>query len=122
VTCGPKRDQPCVDEYIRRSPVFHVANLQVPILVHVATNDCDVFFRENQQMVHTLRSLKPNLAETKIYENPPWGGGGCGHTFSRRATADLTARDDTPQQIDSWNRTWAFFERTLGVKPPVKKR
>jgi dipeptidyl aminopeptidase/acylaminoacyl peptidase len=122
VTCGPKRDEPCVDEYLRRSPVFHVANLQVPILVHVATNDCDVFFRENQQMVHTLRSLKPNLAETKIYVNPPWGGGGCGHTFSRRANADLTARDDTPEQIDSWNRTWAFFERTLGVKPPARKR
>ena len=117
VTCGPKRDQPCVDEYLRRSPVFHAGNLQVPILVHVATNDCDVFFRENQQMVYTLRALKPELAETKIYENPPWGGGGCGHTFSRRATANLE-RDDTPEQIDSWNRTWAFFERTLGVAPP----
>lgn len=120
VTCGPKRDEPCVDEYLRRSPVFQAGNLQVPMLVHVATNDCDVFFRENQQMVYTLRALKPDLAETKIYENPPWGGGGCGHTFSRRATANLE-RDDSPEQIDSWNRTWAFFERTLGVSPPVRK-
>jgi hypothetical protein len=23
-------------------------------------------------------------------------------------------RDDSPEQIDSWNRVWAFFERTLG--------
>jgi hypothetical protein len=22
-------------------------------------------------------------------------------------------REDSPAQIDSWNRTWAFFERTL---------
>jgi hypothetical protein len=22
-------------------------------------------------------------------------------------------REDTPEQIDSWNRTWAFFARNL---------
>ena len=65
-----------VDEYIRRSPVYHVQNLKVPILVHVATNDCDVFFREDQQMVYTLRALKPDLAETKVYVDPPPGRGG----------------------------------------------
>ena len=111
------------DEYIKRSPVFHVQNLKVPILVHVATNDCDVFFRENQQMVHTLRSLKPDLAETKIYVDPPYltgpgVGGGCGHTFNRRVTAGGMERDDTPEQIDSWNRTWTLFEWNLR---PMKK-
>ena len=35
-----------VDEYVKRSPVFHVQNLKVPILVHVARNDCDVDFIE----------------------------------------------------------------------------
>jgi len=107
-----------VAEYIKRSPVFHAENLKVPILVHVATNDCDVFFREDQQMVYTLRALKPDLAETKIYVNPPQGSGGCGHTFSRRVNADASERDDSPEQIDSWNRTWTFFEwnlRPLGV-------
>jgi dipeptidyl aminopeptidase/acylaminoacyl peptidase len=106
------------DEYIKRSPVFHVQNLKVPLLVHVATNDCDVFFRENQQMVHTLRSLKPDLSETKIYVDPPEGGGGCGHTFNRRVTQGGMERDDTPEQIDSWNRTWTFFEWNLR---PMKK-
>lgn len=101
------------EEYIKRSPVFHVEGLKVPILVHVATNDCDVFFRENQQMVYTLRSLKPDLAETKIYESPPPGGSGCGHTFSRRVTQGALERDDTPEQIDSWSRTWTFFEWNL---------
>ena len=110
-----------VPEYIRRSPVFHAENLKVPILVHVATNDCDVYFRENQQFVHTLRALKPDLAETKIYVNPPQGGGGCGHTFNRRVNRAGTERDDTPEQIDSWNRTWTFFEWNLRPLSVVRK-
>lgn len=110
-----------VPEYIRRSPVFQAENLQVPLLVHVATNDCDVFFRENQQFVYTLRALKPDLAETKIYVNPPQGAGGCGHTFNRRVNAAGTERDDTPEQIDSWNRTWTFFEWNLRPLSVIRK-
>lgn len=110
-----------VPEYIYRSPVFHVEDLQTPILVHVATNDCDVYFRENQQMVYTLRALKPDLAETKIYVNPPQGAGGCGHTFNRRVTPDNMARDDSPEQIDSWNRTWTFFEWNLRPTSVIRK-
>jgi len=101
------------EEYIRRSPVFHAANLKVPILVHVATNDTDVDFVEDQQMVYTLRALKPDLAETKIYVDPAPGPHGGGHSFSRRVNPVTLEREDSPAQIDSWNRTWAFFERTL---------
>jgi len=111
--CGEKRDRDCIDVYLERSPVFHVENLKVPMLVHVATNDCDVFFREDQQMVYTLMALKPKLAETKIYKNPPPGRAGCGHTFSRRVNPETLEREDSPEQIDSWNRTWAFFQRNL---------
>ena len=57
------------EEYIKRSPVFRAENLKVPILVHVATNDEDVNFVEDQQMVYTLRALKPDLAETKINDH-----------------------------------------------------
>jgi dipeptidyl aminopeptidase/acylaminoacyl peptidase len=103
-------------EYIARSPVYHVEKLQVPLLVHAATNDCDVYFIENQQMVYTLRALKPDLAETKIYVDPPAGRGGCGHTFSRRVHPETLEREDTPEQIDSWNRTWTFFEWNLREK------
>ncbi|MGH9886925.1 MAG: alpha/beta hydrolase family protein, partial [bacterium] len=110
-----------VEEYIRRSPVFHAENLKVPILVHVATNDCDVYFREDQQMVYTLRALKPDLAETKIYINPPQGDGGCGHTFSRRVTPNTMERDDSPEQIDSWSRTWTFFEWNLRPLSVIRK-
>lgn len=110
-----------LEEYIRRSPVFQAENLTVPMLVHVATNDCDVYFRENQQFVYTLRALKPELVESKIYINPPQGAGGCGHTFSRRVNAASTERDDSPEQIDSWARTWTFFEWNLRPLSDIRK-
>jgi dipeptidyl aminopeptidase/acylaminoacyl peptidase len=99
--------------YIERSPLYHVDKLQVPLLVHVATNDTDVDFVEDQQMVDALRARKGNLAETKIYVDPPPGRAGGGHTFSRRVDPETLQRQDTPEQRDSWTRTWAFFEWNL---------
>ncbi|MDP2321575.1 MAG: prolyl oligopeptidase family serine peptidase [Acidobacteriota bacterium] len=101
------------EEYIRRSPAFHVDKLQVPVLVHVATNDTDVDFVENQQIVDALRSRKPDLAETKVYVDPAPGPTSAGHTFSRRVDPKTLQRNDSPAQIDSWNRSWVFFEWTL---------
>jgi dipeptidyl aminopeptidase/acylaminoacyl peptidase len=101
------------EEYIKRSPLYHVENLKVPILVHVATNDQDVNYVEDQQLVWKLRALKPDLAETKIYVDPaPWGPS-VGHAFSRRVDPNTLERVDSPEQIDSWNRTWVFFEWIL---------
>ncbi|MGH7678970.1 MAG: alpha/beta hydrolase family protein, partial [Gemmatimonadaceae bacterium] len=101
------------DEYIKRSPMYHVDKLRVPILVHVATNDEDVNYVEDQMMVDALRSRKPELAETKTYVDPaPWGGS-VGHAFSRRVDPRTLERVDSPEQIDSWNRTWVFFEWNL---------
>jgi dipeptidyl aminopeptidase/acylaminoacyl peptidase len=98
------------DLYIERSPLYGVDKLKVPLLVHVATNDTDVNFVEDQQMIDALRSRKPDLAETKVYVDPPPGAAGGGHTFSRRTDPKTLQRMDTPEQRDSWNRTWAFFE------------
>ena len=94
--------------YVERSPVYHVDKLQVPILVHIATNDQDVNFVECEMMVNALRVKKPELAETKIYVEPPGG-----HGFSRRVDRRTLERNDTREQRDSWNRTWTFFEWTL---------
>ena len=81
------------DLYIERSPLYHVDKLQVPLLVHVATNDTDVNFVEDQQIVDALRSRKPDLAETKIYVDPVPGPASVGHTFNRRInTEDAGAR------------------------------
>jgi dienelactone hydrolase len=108
------------DEYIRRSPLYHVDKLKTPLLVHVATNDTDVDFVEAQQMVDALRSRKPDLAETKVYVDPPtWGPSG-GHAFNRRVDPKTLQRVDSPEQIDSWNRVWTFLEWHL--RPPVGVR
>jgi dienelactone hydrolase len=96
--------------YIERSPLYHVDKLQVPLLVHVATNDTDVDFVEDQQIVDALRSRKPDLAETKVYVDPVPGPSSGGHTFNRRVNRKTLERDDSPDQRDSWNRTWTFFE------------
>jgi dipeptidyl aminopeptidase/acylaminoacyl peptidase len=101
------------EEYIRRSPYYHVDSLQRPLLVHVATNDTDVDFVEAQPLIDALRARKPNLAETKIYVNPTPGPASGGHTFNRRVNRETLLRDDSPEQIDSWNLTWAFLEKWL---------
>jgi dipeptidyl aminopeptidase/acylaminoacyl peptidase len=98
------------DLYIQRSPLYGVDKLKVPLLVHVATNDTDVNFVENQQIIDALRSRKPDLAETKIYVDPVPGPTSVGHTFNRRVNLKTLERDDSPDQRDSWNRTWTFFE------------
>ena len=99
--------------YIERSPLYHVDKLKIPLLVHVATNDTDVDFVEDQQIIDALRSRKPDLAETKIYVDPDPGPASGGHTFSRRVDTNTLERNDSPAQIDSWNRTWVFFEWVL---------
>ena len=99
--------------YIARSPLYHVDKLQVPLLVHVSTNDLDVNYVEDQQIIDALRSRKPDLAETRTYVDPaPWGAT-VGHSFSRRVDPKTLQRVDSPAQIDSWNRTWTFFDWTL---------
>jgi dienelactone hydrolase len=115
------------DEYIKRSPLYHVEDLKIPLLVHVATNDADVNYVEDQQLVWKLMALKPDLAETKVYVDPaPWGAS-VGHSFSRRVDPVTLERVDSPAQIDSWNRTWTFLDWNLRPyedrsKPPAPVR
>ncbi len=96
--------------YEERSPYYQVDKLEKPLLVHIATNDQDVNFQEASMLVYKLRDLKPRLSETRIYVDPtPWGRS-VGHSFSRRVDRETLERDDSPEQIDSWNRTWAFLD------------
>ena len=96
------------DIYIERSPVYHVDKIKVPVLVHVATNDEDVNFVEDQFMVYALKYHLPQLADTKIYVDPPGG-----HHFDRLVNEAHTAPQNTPPQRDSWNRIWTFLEGNL---------
>ena len=103
-------------EYIRRSPYYWVDSLKTPLLVHVATNDEDVNFEEARPLVDALIARQPKLAEPKIYVNPTPGPTSVGHTFSRRVNRQTLEREDSPEQVDSWNLTWTFFEKHLGKR------
>ncbi len=98
------------DIYVERSPYYQVDRLETPLLVHVATNDEDVDFEEASMLVYKLRALKPDITETKIYVDPTPFGRSVGHAFSRRVNEETLEREDSPEQRDSWNRTWAFLE------------
>ena len=58
--------------------------------------------------------------------SPRWGGT-VGHAFDRRVDPVTLERLDTPEQIDSWNRIWQFFDWQLRPyedksKPPAPVR
>lgn len=107
------------DLYVERSPYYQVDNLNTPLLVHVATNDEDVDFEEASMLVYKLRSIKPDITETKIYVDPaPWGAS-VGHAFSRRVDPNTLERVESAEQRDSWNRTWTFLEWNL--RPYIDK-
>jgi dipeptidyl aminopeptidase/acylaminoacyl peptidase len=94
--------------YKDRSPLFQVDKLDVPVLVHFAGNDDDVNIEEGMQLVDALRARKPTLADIKVYPNPAGG-----HTFDRRVDAKTGEPANTPEQLDSWARVWAFLDRTM---------
>jgi dipeptidyl aminopeptidase/acylaminoacyl peptidase len=99
------------DVYRYRSPLFHVDELQIPLLVHVADNDEDVDFDEARPLVDALRARKGELADVKVYHNPLGG-----HLFDRRVIRDSWQPEGTPEQVDSWRRIWSFLGTTLGVE------
>ena len=96
------------DIYKDRSPLYNVDKLQIPLLVHVTKNDEDVNIEEAMQLIDALRSRKPVLAETKVYDNPPGG-----HTFDRRVDPKTWQPENTREQRDSWNRVWTFLDWNL---------
>jgi len=99
------------DIYIERSPLYHVDKLRIPLLVHLSDSDTDVNFEEAEQLAWALLAKKPELVEVKIYHNPPGFSGG--HGFNRIVDRRTYRRRDTPEQRDSWNRIWNFFEWNL---------
>jgi dipeptidyl aminopeptidase/acylaminoacyl peptidase len=94
--------------YKQRSPLFHVDQLKIPLLVHVADNDQDVDFDEAMQLVDALRARQPELADVKVYHNPVGG-----HMFDRRVTPSIWQPENSPEQRDSWARIWSFFDEKL---------
>lgn len=96
------------DVYRARSPLFHVDELRIPLLVHIAQNDEDVNIEEALPLVDALRARKPGLADTKIYSNAPGG-----HLFDRLVNERTWQPQNSEDQRDSWARVWSFFERQM---------
>lgn len=107
---GRPSDQPGV--YRDRSPLFHVDRLRIPLRVHIADNDQDVNIEEALPLIDALRSRQPELAETQVFQNPPGG-----HLFDRRVNLKTFLPENTPALRESWQKVWAFLDRTL--QPPT---
>ena len=66
-----------VEEYRRRSPVYHVEKLRTPLLIHTNTNDDDVNVLEVEHLVQALKAEGKKF-EYEIFKDAPGG-----HSFDR---------------------------------------
>jgi dipeptidyl aminopeptidase/acylaminoacyl peptidase len=69
-----------IDEYRRRSPVYHADKLQTPLLIHTTTNDEDVHVLEVESLIKALQAAGKQF-QHKIYQDAPGG-----HAFNRLDT------------------------------------
>ena len=94
-----------IKEYLQRSPYYHAAELQTPLLIHSNTNDEDVNVLEVQHLIDALKAAGKKF-EYKIYENAPGG-----HHFNRT---------DTKLAQDSRHEVYQFLAGYLHPSNPVK--
>lgn len=94
-----------VDEYRRRSPAFHAAKLQTPVLIHTTTNDEDVHVLEVENLIHALKAAGKSF-ESRVYKDAPGG-----HQFNRL---------DTKFARESRADVYRFLAKYLNPPNPVK--
>jgi len=87
-----------VEEYRRRSPVWHVQKLEKPLLIHTNTNDRDVNVVEVESLINALKAHGKKF-EYKIHKDAPGG-----HSFDRIDT--LYARENRKE-------VYAFLDKYL---------
>ncbi len=66
-----------IDEYRRRSPVYHAGKLETPLLIHTNTNDEDVHVLEVQNLINALKAEGKSF-EYEVFQEVPGG-----HSFDR---------------------------------------
>jgi len=69
-----------MEEYRRRSPVYHTEKLETPLLIHTNTNDADVRSYEVENLINRLKALDKDF-EYEIFQDIPGG-----HSFDRMDT------------------------------------
>ncbi|MGE5236481.1 MAG: alpha/beta fold hydrolase [Acidobacteriota bacterium] len=94
-----------IEEYKRRSPVWNVSKLAIPLLIHTNTNDEDVNVIEVEHLIQALKAANKTF-EYKIYQDAPGG-----HSFDRM---------DIPAAREARLEVWHFLAKYLGPPHPPK--
>ena len=94
-----------VEEYRRRSPVWHVEKLKTPLLIHTNTNDDDVHVLEVETLIRAFKAAGKKF-EYEIFNEIPGG-----HSFDRI---------DLRQSREIRLRIWTFLAKHLNPPAPVK--
>jgi len=94
-----------VNEYRRRSPVFHVKKLKTPLLIHTNTNDDDVYVLEVEALINALKAEKKEF-EYEIFQEMPGG-----HSFDRL---------DTKAAKQIRVKIYQFLARYLSPSKPIQ--
>ena len=94
-----------INEYRRRSPVYHAHKLQIPLLIHTNTNDEDVHVLEVENLINSLKAHNKRF-EYEIFQDVPGG-----HSFDRM---------DHRMGRDARYKIYKFLEKHLD--PPRKFR
>ncbi|HEX3147351.1 MAG TPA: alpha/beta fold hydrolase [Gemmataceae bacterium] len=94
-----------IDEYRRRSPVYHADKLQTPLLIHTTTNDEDVHVLEVENMMKALTAAGKSF-ESKVYKDAPGG-----HQFNRL---------DSRFAKESRAEVYRFLAKQLNPPNPAK--
>jgi dipeptidyl aminopeptidase/acylaminoacyl peptidase len=93
-----KKPGEAVEEYRRRSPVWHVDKLDKPLLIHTSTNDRDVNVVEVESLINALKARGKKF-EYKVHQDAPGG-----HSFDRI---------DTLYAVENRKLVYAFLEKHL---------
>ena len=91
--------------YIERSPIVHARELEIPLLVHVASNDQDVFIVENHNLRDSMVAAGKDRAG--LYQYKEWTDPPGGHSFNRIQTREGK---------ESWDETLAFLRKYLSPR------
>ncbi len=94
-----------IEEYKRRSPVWQVDKLAIPLLIHTTPDDEDVNYIEVEHLIQALK------AAGKKFEYKVWPAGTGGHSHDRL---------DTPEARAARREIYSFLARYLKPPRPVR--
>jgi dipeptidyl aminopeptidase/acylaminoacyl peptidase len=94
-----------VEEYRRRSPIWHADKLQTPLLIHTNTNDEDVNVLEVELLINALKAAGKKF-EYEVFEDLPGG-----HSFDRL---------DNKKARELRVRIYKFLAKELSPPNPIK--